>query len=166
MKQRSSNPRRATAYHEAGHAVMCRHEGVRLNKVTIVSDESTAGSCGHEKLIRGKYPDTDDSDRMRLKIEKRVRIALAGVIAQKLYNPRSFRNYHASADYEAAVDMALHVSGSAKQAEAWLKWLEICTRDTIQAQWSIVEGLAEALLKESTLNGEQVQRLVSEFLHR
>src|ERR1017187_9553579 len=142
MNKRSSKPRRATAYHEAGHAIMCRLSGIRLNKVTIASDENTTGSCGYEKMIRGKYPETDNSDRMRLKLEKRAMIALAGPIAQKLFNPRSFRNYHASADFKAAVDMALLVNGSAKQAEAWLKWLEICTRETLQARWSIVEGFA------------------------
>jgi hypothetical protein len=93
-------------------------------------------------------------------LEKRAMIALAGPIAQKVSNPRSFRNYHASADYKAAVDMALLVNGSAKQTEAWLKWLEIRTRGTLQAQRSIVEGLAEELLRATTLNGEQVQHLL------
>ena len=143
---------------------MCRLSGIRLKKVTIASEENTAGSCGYEKMIRGKYPETDNSDRMRLKLEKRAMIALAGPIAQKLFSPRSFRNYHASADFKAAVDMALLVNGSAKQAEAWLKWLEICTRETLQARWSIVEGLAEELLRTTTLNGEQVQQFVAEFL--
>ena len=143
---------------------MCRHEGVRLNKITIVSDENTVGSCGYEKIIRGKYPEAGDSDRMRLKMKMRAMIALAGPLAQQLYHPRSFRNYHASEDYKAAVEMALHVNGSAKQAEAWLNWLEVCTRETLQAQWSIVEGLAKELFKTSTLNGEQVQRLLAELL--
>ncbi len=68
------------------------------------------------------------------------------------------------ADYKAGVDMALLVNGSAKQTEAWLKWLEIRSRETLQEQWSIVEGLAEELLRATTLNGEQVQHFVAEFL--
>ena len=98
-------------------------------------------------------------------MEKRAMIALAGPIAQKLYNPRSFRNYHASADYNAAVEMALRVNGSAEQAEAWLKWVEIRTRETLQTQWSIVGRVAKELLRASTLNGEEVQRIVAEPLH-
>jgi hypothetical protein len=54
---------------------MCRLSGIRLNKITMASDENTAGSCGYEKMIRGKYPETDNSDRMRLKLEKRAMIA-------------------------------------------------------------------------------------------
>jgi hypothetical protein len=34
--------------------------------------------------------------------------ALAGPIAQKLYNPRSVRNYHASSDYDVAADCFAH----------------------------------------------------------
>lgn len=86
---------------------MCKHEGVRLTKVTIVSDENTAGSCGYESMIRGKYRETDNSDRTRVKMEKRAMIALAGPLAQRLYSPRSFRNYHASADYKAAARIDL-----------------------------------------------------------
>ena len=97
-------------------------------------------------------------------MEKRAIIALAGPIAQKLYNERSFRNYHASEDYRTAGEMALRVNGSAKQAEAWLKWLEIRAREALQVEWPIVEGLAEELLRTSTLNGEQVKRLRSDLI--
>jgi len=163
MGQRPSNPRRTTAYHEAGHALMCIMEGVRLTKVTIVSDENVAGSCGYENLFSGKFPEIDNSERVRLKMEKRAKIALAGAISQKLLNPHGFRNYHASADYSAAVKMALRVNGSTKQAEAWLKWLEICTRETIQARWSVIQGLAEQLLRVNTLDAEQARKLVAEL---
>ncbi len=159
MKRQLVNQKRATAYHESGHAVMCWLNGVRLKSVTIDPDEDYVGFCRHEKIIRGRFPETDNSDRMRLKLERHVMISAAGPIAQKLYNPRSFRNYHASADYETVMTWALNANGSQKQAEAWLRWLEIRTKETLQVRWAIVKGLAEELLRANTLSGDKVQEL-------
>ena len=138
---------------------MCIHEGVRLNRVTIVEDENTAGSCAYENLFPGNRLEMDHSGRIKLKMEKRARIALAGVIAQKLYRPRSVRRYHASEDYKNVSEYALRANGSANEAEAWLLWLEIGTQETLQTCWSAVEGLAEELLRVGTLDREQMRML-------
>jgi hypothetical protein len=60
--------------------------------------------------------------------------------------------------------IALRTNGSAKQASAWLKWLEIRTRETLQTQWLIVVAFADELLRIDTLNGEQVNKCMAEFL--
>lgn len=150
----------ATAYHEAGHATMRWHYATRILKVTIAPDADSLGSCRGEKIIRGKYPDVDNSYSTRFSMEKQAAIKLAGPIAQKLYNPRSFRNYHASSDYVDAADIALRLNTSEDALRAWLKWLEIRTRDQLRTSWDIVDRIAKKLLEAETLNEQQVRQVI------
>ena len=88
-------------------------------------------------------------------------IALADPIAQRIYAARSFRNYHASLDYREAVDISEIVNGSSEQAKAWLKWLEIRTRDDMKGLWPIIERLADELLAAETLEAGQIQAIIT-----
>jgi hypothetical protein len=152
----------STAYHEAGHAVIAYHVAVKVQTVTIVPGSEYLGLCHHAKVIRGKYPEADYSDRTRLRMEKLGMIALGGPIAQRLYNPRSVRRYHASSDYRAVADVALQVSGgSTGQAEAWMRWLEIRTSDALRLRWIVVEALAEELMERRTLAGRTLCDLIA-----
>ena len=154
----------STAYHEAGHAVIAYHVGVKIQTVTIVPDGEYLGLCRHAKVIRGRYPEADDSDRTRLRMEKHGMIALGGPIAQRLYNPRSVRRYHASSDYRSVADVALRVSsGSTEQAEAWMTWLEIRTSDALRLRWVVVKALAEELMERRTVAGNALYALIAEF---
>jgi ATP-dependent Zn protease len=44
----------ATAYHEAGHAVVCHRLGYKVNRVTIVPSDTSQGLCTHENILRRK----------------------------------------------------------------------------------------------------------------
>jgi len=156
----TNNAKLATAYHEALHAVICWRFGVRVPKPTIVPTANSTGFCHHEKIIRGRYPEADTSNRTRLRMEKCAAIALAGAIAQQLYKPRSFRNYHGSADYGVAAEMALRTNETERAAKAWLRWLEVTTQDQLREFWAIVDQVAQKLIEVKTLDAEQIRCII------
>ena len=71
--------KRATAYHEAGHAIMNLSLGVRLKRVTIVPAEGFDGTCqSHRVLSRGDIDNLDIkfvSPAGRIRLEKVVDFA-------------------------------------------------------------------------------------------
>jgi hypothetical protein len=160
--RRTTAAQKATAYHEAGHAFMAWFLRVGLKKVTIVPREGSAGRCHHEKLLRGKHPEVDDSNPARLRKEKLIMVALAGPIAQQLYNPRSYRRHHAMRDHQTAAEVVENLSRSSEEANAYIEWLQIRTKDRLRepANWGAVQALANELLRRSTLEGREVKPVI------
>jgi ATP-dependent Zn protease len=64
---------KATAYHEAGHAVVALALGRPVNRVTIEPDQKRAGLCEFRK---GTFRPSDDW------LEREILIALGGVAAE------------------------------------------------------------------------------------
>jgi hypothetical protein len=159
-----SAARRPIAYHEAGHAVIAWHLGVRVRSLTIVPDEATLGRCHHASLIRGRYPELDGSLGAVVKMQKNIMISLAGPIAQHLYNPHSVRRYHTYADHTLAADLALQLTESEEESGALLKWLEIRTRGILRLRWALVESLGKKLLDTGTMKGTEVGQLLQETM--
>jgi hypothetical protein len=54
---------KATAYHEAGHAVACYCLGVKVKSATVVrdKDQGTHGHVRHENMFLGLDPEIDQS---------------------------------------------------------------------------------------------------------
>src|ERR1700758_383304 len=119
------------AHHEAGHAVMAWLLNVKIRKATIVPDTKmgNAGSVHHEKLLIRKYPEFDDSDRQRIRIEKLIMVCLAGPIAHMIFNQRSFRRSHAGSDWAQARDLSLLCTGSDTTTDRHLEYLEARSKD-------------------------------------
>jgi hypothetical protein len=66
--------------------------------------------------------------RVRDRIEKRVRVCMAGVIAQRHHSPRNIRSWHGQPDVHAAVNLLNRLTASTSETEAWLKLLHIQPR--------------------------------------
>ena len=151
MKTNKRTPQKeATAYHEAGHAVMCHKLGYRVKRITIIPNGTSLGECTHEGVIR-RNPEFDGSTGVRMQMEKVIMICLAGNIAQRMWRARSVRSHHASSDYQSAVDLALRINGTGSIATAHLRWLRLCTKQVIESSWQTVEALAADLLKEGSI---------------
>jgi len=136
MTKRSKSQVEATAYHEAGHTVICYLLGYKPQSVTIVPTVDTAGHMViHANPLHGFQLDIDGSDEARLRIESAMTICFAGPIAQKRHNPRSWRKVHGQWDYDTIAELALRVCGSSEQATAFIRWREIVARDMVQAHW-------------------------------
>lgn len=155
---------RATAVHEAGHVVAAQNGRLKIRTVSIVASGDAAGQVEHESPLRGIRLDVDGSDRARLKAERAIIICLAGPIAQRRYAPRSWRNHHGCADHEMATDLASRVTGSARSAEAYLRWLEQVTADLIEGQWRRVVFVADYLLKNQRLSAHGIIELEEAWL--
>jgi ATP-dependent Zn protease len=157
---------RATAYHEAGHAVMAWILGVKIRSATIAPEREAgiAGSVSHEKVLIGKFPEAIDSDRQRIRAEKLIMVSLAGPIAQVLYNPRSFRRYHAGFDWDRALDLSTMCTESISTTERHIEYLEARTKDHLRnpEKWKLVKKLADELLATRTVDGVRIAELCVE----
>ena len=66
----------------------------------------------------------------------------------------------AQSDYEHAANLALYAGASERQADAFLKWLEIRTEELLATRWAQVKAVAAALLRHGTLDGDALRQLI------
>jgi hypothetical protein len=155
--------RAATAYHEAGHAVVALHLGQKIGRkgAAIVPDAGFDG-CVHIPILLTKTIETEPTDRMRLLAEKHAVMSLSGIEAQRRYRPSSVRNYHASQDYHNAADIIGYFCESPEELDAYLRLLHIRAKALIQspAIWGSVERVAAALLERNRLTGADLRSLI------
>lgn len=152
----------STAYHEAGHAVMAVHEGVALLNVSIVSDGDSQGRAGFSNPLSTFQLDVEITTKSRWRMEKLVRVWLAGPEAQKRFNPRSWRRYHGEDDFKKAVDRIGYFATSNDEIEAYLRLLEIQVRQKLALSrvWQAVEALAGELLEHRELGGGEARAII------
>jgi hypothetical protein len=149
---------KTTAFHEAGHAVMACILHVPLGKVTNLPGEGRAGSCHFAKIFRPR----NFTNRDRLVMEKHIMIALAGGIAQRISDPKTYRYYHCETDHSEAAQMALTVTGSAAETNAYIAWLSVRTEETLRQRlyWDVVQAVATELMRRRTLGGNVVRKIL------
>ena len=148
--------RQANAHHEAGHAVIAYALGYKPTSATIVPSRDVRGIVSRPSPLRGIKLDIDGSDRARLRVERAIQICLAGPLAQQRYRRSSWRRYHGGSDFDTARDLALHVCGSGEQATAFLRWLEITTRERVETYWVYIARVAALLLERESLTGTDI----------
>jgi hypothetical protein len=137
-------PRREqTAYHEAGHAVASLHFRFQLETVTIVvnEEENSRGSC----LGEGPTLESEDAEG--------IVVLYAGAAAQRRFEPVCDLASAGSDDDEA--DELLRFHPELKEDE-----LRERAETFIVDHWAEVEAVANALLAENTLKGEEVEVIV------
>jgi hypothetical protein len=112
----------ATAYHEAGHAVISHFLGLPIGRVSIVRDADTLGRVLHRPVGEWFQPDVVMNDRTRLRIERGIVVLFAGVIAERKFTGR-YNHVGAKGDYDQVVDLAHFVTGSDGEAALFQRWL-------------------------------------------
>ena len=145
--------RTATAYHEAGHAVMAWLVDRPVQKVTIASGRLQHGGIrlGVCELKKGKAKSSDDP------LEDIALILLAGMVAEAKYTGRD-------AAAGAREDL-LQVKGlvnsratterqASKLFRRWLDKAEYLLEDS--AAWLAVTSIAAELVEKETLSGRAV----------
>ena len=154
-----------SAYHEAGHAFMAVQLGARIRSITIdpawddgparfgdAQIEWPAGACSERELC-----------------EKMVMVALAGAVAEMIY---SGEPYHPgfvaewAADWSQAWQAAAAIYGDEVARLKYLEKITVQLHKTMgrDDQWAALAAIVDHLLAHETLEGEQVEDIVSAWL--
>jgi ATP-dependent Zn protease len=144
----------ATAFHEAGHAVMALVVGRPIQRVSIASDELRLGHC---ELRKGSIRPSQDV------LETEILFLLAGLAAQA----RHAGDY----DWDGATQDLRHVrtltltrAGNERQAERLERRMlskveRILERPEV---WLAITAIAEELLRNVTISGRAARHLYDE----
>jgi len=136
----------ATAYHEAGHFVLAWAQGIAVHRIEITV---RTGLVVTEPISLEALEEPDRRDQ-------RIRVCLAGGIAQRRFNPRSLRRCHIRQDNENAFDFAC----SEDNVQARLDRLEAETEAIVKQLWPLIEALAGELIVRRRMTGDEAVQFI------
>lgn len=153
-RKRSNKQRLATAFHEAGHAVAAFALHLGVKRVSIVAEGDSWGHVLYAPLRFSGESLYDLTPVVRDRFERHIVAALAGPEAARLIKGR-YDRIGASSDYVVAGRIVGRLVGSAEEAQAYMRWLEIRSRQLIRAPHLRpgLEALAMALLERGEMDG-------------
>jgi len=154
----------ATAYHEAGHAVINVWLGVRVRSASIVPDELD-GTLGHVLRARSRIKFDDDYSRdhewvVRRRLEPAIQVAYAGTIAERRFSGGRYNRVGAEDDLSWAADCLFRLEGGGKVTELYSRYLWAATERMVEARWEMITNVAAALMEHRTLKGSQIRPLM------
>jgi hypothetical protein len=151
---------KATAYHEASHAVAAISLGLRSRKkgISIERDKDSLGQCHTRKPFRGDPDEATDTQRVRA--EKDAIVSLVGYEGQRTFCPRSHNR--GWKDHKDAASLMCHFVGSERDVDAYMKLLQFRTEqflcmEHIQRK---IKAVAEAVIKRKRLSAAEVEAIV------
>ena len=147
----------ATAYHEAGHAVVAFHEGIRLTSGTIIPTVDFDGMVIYASPFGRSNFGSSRSNADRLKAERYVRATLAGHLAQRRFDRGSLLECHADLDRHTADCILSPFTTSERELSAWLRLLGIQVEQILEIRWPWVKALAKELMEHKKMSGRQMQ---------
>jgi ATP-dependent Zn protease len=147
-------PAEATAYHEAGHAVVALALGRPVQRVTILADREHLGTCAFGKAV---FRPSEDW------LEREALIALAGLAAEARFTG-VYQFDGAAKDRRYVLELALQRTGDARKAERLERRLLAKTEHLLAQEeiWGAVTRLAAELLRAGTVSGRTVRHLFAE----
>jgi hypothetical protein len=183
---------RATAVHEAGHAVAARELGIGIRRLRIVEDEDSTGrTLYYGRPISDEQYYSPDA-RTQRQLEKRIIATWAGPLAEErapsewnatgaglsepFEHPEHGTVHHLYPDgdlgriqYMAGI---IH-AGPGRSTDAYVEYLRCRALDLLEHGrfiWAQVEAVAAALIKQKTLSGKQTRdvcwRVIEDALAR
>jgi ATP-dependent Zn protease len=140
----------ATAYHEAGHAVVALALGRPVHRVTVLPNRDRLGQCEFRK---GQFRPTDDW------LETEILISLAGMAAEARFTDEYDR---AAAGRDLAYARQLARQRATERTldrfeRRMLSKVEYILSD--DGRWRAVEAIAAELLKLGTISGRAARHL-------
>ena len=154
-----------TAYHEAGHAFMAVYLGAKVRSVTIEPDNDDGPR---------RFGDTQIVWRMsrmseRQYRERAIQVSLAGPVAEMLFSGDPFHPGLVAewvADWKAAWAFAESLIDDPRRRLEYLEQVTMGLHRMLDSEpnWSAIADLADHLLAHETLEGEEVQEIISEWI--
>ncbi|RLS56380.1 MAG: cell division protein FtsH [Planctomycetota bacterium] len=146
----STPSREATAYHEAGHAVIALHLGRPVQRVSILAKEQTLGRCEFRK---GQQRPTEDW------LEREILISLAGLAAEARFTGE-YAWEGALRDLQGIRQLALQRAGE-RQADRFIKRMLSKVEHLLSqpGMWRVVERIVAELLRCESLSGRAAVHL-------
>jgi hypothetical protein len=140
----------ATAYHEAGHAVVALALGRPVHRVSVLPDRERLGQCA---FARGAFRPTDDW------LEREILIALGGLAAEARHTG-SYAWDEAGFDRLYVRRLAVQRAGE-RQADRLERRLLAKAEHLLAraAHWRAVELIAGELLCRGTISGRAARHL-------
>lgn len=161
MNKRERKRLECTAYHEAGHAFTAYQLRRPFRYVTIEPAGDSLGTVWFQRFNKQINLEYEIDLRTTRKLQRDIEIALAGPEAAAILSGRRSRVSAYSDDYYAA-KLAHYVCGTDEEAGAYLAWLRIKARDRLKLvpNWSMVRGLAKALLKQKRISAPKAREIM------
>lgn len=153
---------RATAYHEAGHAVVAALCGERLTAIEIRGDDEHWGSV--RALRFESAPRAEVDPRVpTAHLERRILCALAGMVAESIATGRAGWDER-SEDLDVAVRLAIRVEGDCERVLSYLETARDHLEDLLCRHWAAVEAVALELMARREVPGDELRRLLGRLL--
>lgn len=159
IKKCRLTPEESTAYHEAGHAVLTVFLGLSFQKVTIVPE---GDSLGHQ--LDRKYSkrflealDASLSPYMLDRLEKIIKVLIAGGIAQRIASGRS-NHVGSRSDWDKAVILTSRIYEiSSPELPVYLRLKRMEAERMVQFRWKEIQTIKDALLCQKTMSSREVR---------
>jgi ATP-dependent Zn protease len=151
----------ATAYHEAGHAVVGAVRGRPPIFVTIIPDGRIAGKNEFPEDCRPEFKNHfGDSPEKRAYIETRILTEVAGTAAHDLHIPERAHDWSDAYDEQCASTLIDENAGWAdSEPDSYFQQLQETARGLLQTNWPWVEAVARALIERKTISTAEVMEL-------
>ncbi len=167
MVRRESSPAlslRATAHHEAGHAVAAFHVGVKTRAILLFARDGSPGRHSIRSYLAGMRPGLGSSPRSQRRAEKVALLCLAGPAAQRRFNPKGAHSYPMETDRRQAIDLLSRFAESDEELRAYRRLIEARARRMIARPeiWRSVERLAARLLEKGSMTAAEVADAIRE----
>lgn len=154
-----------SAYHESGHAFMAVRVGARVRSVTIEPDWDDGPKRYADIAV--EWPVEAFTERERN--EKFVLVALAGPVAEMIHTGEPFHPGFV-AEWAADWKLAWNAAGGLYPAErrrlAYLEQMSIRLHRLLSDDdhWAALAAIVDNLLAHETLDGEDVEEIVRQWL--
>jgi hypothetical protein len=152
---------RATAFHEAGHAVAAFVLGRAFTRVSIEPQGATLGRCSFRPPGEWFRPDERVDGATRRRLEERIMISLAGPEAEALLTGVHDEEA-AEEDVERAFSHACFMTGDEAEAWAYLTWLRHRTLNLMRPPGFVaaIEALAAELLERREVSYRRARSVI------
>ena len=153
------------AYHEAGHALMAVLLGGKVKQVTIEPDNDDGPDRQGDTQVVWRRAGLSDKEFAKIAVQ----VSLAGPVAEMIY---SGDPYHPglvaewAADWREAWEVAAPLYADEQQRLEYLENVSIQLYHRLMKDelWSALAALADNLLAHETLEREQVEEIVGDWL--